>query len=155
MRKRLPEFKIKLESIYRERCTEEIVHHDVLEDLISKERDLLREEEPRYRPDRSPRKNSSGSTRDEEKSPNKSMYNNNFDLGCKESFLIDSLVLSDYYSSPKKAPLIDDDIETSPIINKSHFQNYGLFEDISFSTNIPCFRFNSFYNDTHESPFDL
>lgn len=161
MRKRLPEFKLKLETILKERTSEELSNGDIIEELIKEEKRQLREEEPEFFKTKkvevevkSPRKDSSGSTRDEEKSPKKNLYNNNFDLGCKPKSLI-TLVLSDYYSSPKKATLTVDEIETSPIITKSHFQNYGLFEDISFSTNIPCFRFNSFYNESHDSPFDL
>ena len=159
MRKKLPEFRLKLETIFDEKIDTELTDAELINQIIDDEKDILAQEEPPKKKEVSEnasslRIDSSVSTRDEEKSPKQCMYGEEYDVSCKLEY--SSYLDIDEYYKPQPKPLLDiNDIETSPIINKTHFHNFGLFEDISFSTNIPSFRYNSFCNGTNDSPFDM
>jgi len=153
MRKKFSEFRDKLEGVMKASFNG-ISKTDAILSLITSEYQKLQEDEEEEEESHIIqeaeviRKDSSKSTRDEEKSPKQEAYSpdrRSSPVRSEHEILIIPTFQEDDYL----------DLESSPIVCKQSYQYFGLFEDISFSTNIPSFRFNSFCNNSPEWPFDL
>ena len=92
------------------------------------------------------RKYSDKSTRDDEPSPRHNIHQGETLHSGLITWVTPMLVMEQEE---------EESIKSSPILSKQHYQDFGLFEDISFSTNIPSYRLNSFCNSSAEGPFDL
>lgn len=84
MRKKLPEFKQKLDDIVKNYGDEYVSSSEIVLKLVTQEKQLLQEEEPvKNEPPKAHRKASSGSTRDEEISEDDELKYHYAETTCK------------------------------------------------------------------------
>lgn len=139
MRKKLTEFEDRLYAILK---AEQGIRSktEALDSMVFQERELL-EQDQRKRE----RKYSSKSTMDEEPSPKTEPI---FDKEIAEDVENDFTAFRQVHSFMGDRP-------SSPIIKKSEFDFSNIFDDISFSSNVPSYISNAFFNRSVEVPFDI